>query len=122
MKNPSPIVPLLLIIGGALWFAKSMDWFPPTSVMVALALVGAGVLSLLIEGINKQSVVLSPLLMYAGGAVYAYYHFAWDDIRPILALGMVLAGCLMLLARSDAIAPKYPPSQSDVPPPSEKKE
>lgn len=120
MKHSSTALPLLLIIGGALWFAKTMNWFPPTAVMVAIALAGAGMLSLLIEGINKQSVVLSPLLMYAGAAVYGCYHFQWDDIRPVLALGMVLTGCLMLLARSRMIAPKYPPP-SDLPPNKEEK-
>ena len=45
--------------------------------------------------------------MYVGAAVYLIEHE--NAARsPLFAAGMVFAGCLMLIARSDAISPKYP--------------
>nr|UOP05611.1 hypothetical protein LVJ77_05900 [Conchiformibius kuhniae] len=109
MKQSSAVQPLLLIIAGALWFLKSMGWFPQTATLIALTLTATGVLLPVLEGINKHSVVAAPMLVYAGAAVFAYHHWHWHDPRPLIALGMVLCGCLMLAARSPAIAPRRPP-------------
>ena len=106
MKQPSLFFPLLLIIVGGLWFLNSMDWFPATASIVALFFI-AGCLILLLDGINKQSIVQGPLLMYVGAAVYLIEHE--NTARsPLFAAGMIFAGCLMLIARSHAISPKYP--------------
>ena len=107
MKQPSLFFPLLLIIVGGLWFLNSMDWFPATASIVAALFFIAGCLILLLDGINKQSIVQGPLLMYVGAAVYLIEHE--NTARaPLFAAGMRFAGCLMLIARSHAISPKYP--------------
>ena len=74
MKQPSLFFPLLLIIVGGLWFLNSMDWFPATASIVAALFFIAGCLILLLDGINKQSIVQGPLLMYVGAAVYLIEH------------------------------------------------
>ncbi|MDO4696063.1 MAG: hypothetical protein Q4A49_00785 [Neisseria sp.] len=94
--------PLILIVGGAIWFLKAADILPATSTLISAALVIVGFVILVADGINKHSVVAAPLLMYLGGAIYLRneYFFAFS---PLFALGMMLAGCLMLLARSSMI-------------------
>ena len=74
--------------------------------MAALFFI-AGCLILLLDGINKQSIVQGPLLMYVGAAIYLIEHE--NAARsPLFAAGMIFAGCLMLIARSHAISSKYP--------------
>lgn len=102
MKQPSLIFPLFLIIAGTLWFLNSMDWFPQTFAVIAGTLILSGFLLLLLDGINKQSIVVAPLLIYAGIALFLHnqYHY---DTNPMFALGMILAGILKLTTHSDAI-------------------
>lgn len=112
MKQPSLFFPLFLIVVGAIWLLRSMGWFPATSVIIAAVLVITGILTLLLDGINKQSVVSAPLLMYIGSVLYAVSEEGYM-LKPLIAFGMIFAGCLMLLARSQAVPPKasrkYPP-------------
>lgn len=102
MKTSSLLMPLFLIVVGVLWLLKSMDWFPATATIVACALVVTGLLLLIFEGINKQSIVSAPLLMYIGGAIYARSEYVFET-APLIAIGMIFAGCLMLLSRSSLV-------------------
>lgn len=104
--------PLLLIILGSLWFLRSTALLPDTATLLALLLAGAGLALLLIDGFNKSTLVASPLLLYAGAGVWLYHHLAFA-LSPLLALGMVLAGVLMLVARSERIPDKRPLSQRE---------
>ncbi|MGL6072289.1 hypothetical protein [Craterilacuibacter sp.] len=97
--------PLMLIVLGSLWFLRSTALLPDTQTLLALLLAGAGLALLLIDGINKTTLVSSPLLVYAGGAVWLY-HEAILRLSHALSLGMVLAGLLMLIARSHHIPDK----------------
>ena len=103
--KPSLGFPLFLIIVGALWLLKSVDLFPSTANIIAFALATTGVLVFVFDGVNKQSIVSAPLLMYIGGALYAVNEEGWAT-SPLIALGMIVSGCLMLLARSDAVPAK----------------
>ena len=69
MRQSSLFFPLLLITVGAAWFLKSTDILPATSTLIAAAFATVGVLVLLMDGINKQSVVAGPLLVYVGVAI-----------------------------------------------------
>lgn len=115
MRASSAALPLFLIIGGGLWLLKSLDWFPDTAMIVAFALVLTGFLTLFWDGINKQSVVTSPLLMYTGLAIYLRYAYFYAT-SPLIALGMMVAGILMLLSRSDWVPHKK--QKQKTPPPS----
>ncbi|WP_066565806.1 hypothetical protein [Snodgrassella sp. CFCC 13594] len=106
MKTPSLTFPLLLIIIGALWLLKSTDILPATTTLVAAGLVVAGVAVLVLDGINRQSVVSGPMLMYVGAATYAKSE-GWLGYSPLMALGMVVLGCLLLLARSAFVHSKH---------------
>ncbi len=108
MRNPSLFLPLALIIVGAVWFLRATHILPPTAILLAVALVVGGVLVLLFDGINKQSIVSGPLLMYCGAAVYLYTQ-TMMAASPLIALGMMVLGLLMLLSRSNLIpSKKYP--------------
>lgn len=54
------------------------------------------------DGINKQSIVSAPLLMYVGGAIYARHEYLIAT-SPLIAIGMIFSGCLMLLSRSSMV-------------------
>lgn len=106
--------PLFLIIVGALWFLKSVNLFPNTANIIAFALIFTGVLVFLFDGFNKQSIVSAPVLMYIGVSIYATNEWSWET-TPLIAMGMIISGCLMLIARSDSIPAKqsrhFPPKK-----------
>ncbi|WP_159875296.1 hypothetical protein [Aquitalea denitrificans] len=98
----SAALPIALICLGAVWFLKSTALLPNTSTMLALLLIIAGVLLGLFDGLNKSTLVSCPLLVYAGAAIYLRDNMGLH-MSHLLSLGMVLAGLLMLLSRSDRI-------------------
>ena len=59
------------------------------------------------DGINKQSVVAGPLLVYIGAAVYLKSQYLLG-YSPLVALGMMVLGCLLLLSRSSLVPYKMP--------------
>lgn len=105
MKSASLTLPLLLIIIGAIWFLKTTNILPATSTMAAIGLAVVGVVVMVADGINKQSIVAGPILIYLGAAIYAHSEYQLG-YAPLLAMGMMVLGCLMLLARSDLVPHK----------------
>lgn len=106
MKQHSLFFPLALIIVGAVWFLSSTGVLPTTASLVALALAAGGVALLVLDGINTQSIVHGPMLVYLGAAVYLRNQLL-IGYAPLSALGMMLLGALMLLARSGLVPKKY---------------
>ncbi len=100
MRQSSLFLPLFLIIAGAVWFLKATDILPATATLIAAALFISGIVVLLMDGLNKQSVIAGPLLMYIGAAVYVHSQYFFS-LSPLIALGMMILGCLLLLSRSD---------------------
>ena len=64
MRSRSLFIPLFLIVMGSLWFIKSIDLMPETSSIIAIGLAVLGLVVLITDGINKQSIVAGPFLMY----------------------------------------------------------
>jgi putative transmembrane protein len=106
MSRPSLFLPLFLIIFGAIWFLRATDILPATSTMIAGVLIILGFAVLIMDGINKQSIVSGPMLVYIGTAIYLHMSY-WIYLSPLLAIGMVVLGCLLLLSRSDMIPEKH---------------
>ena len=101
--NPSSLaLPLLLIIAGAIWFLKSTGILPATATLIAIGLAIAGIAVLVMDGINKQSIVSGPLLIYIGAAIYLRSNYLMET-SPLVALGMMILGCLLLLSRSSVV-------------------
>lgn len=107
MRQSSLIFPLFLIIAGAIWFLKATDILPATSTLIAIALIVGGLCVLVMDGINKQSIVAGPMLIYIGTAIYLKSQELLSS-SPLIALGMMTAGCLLLLSRSNIVPYKLP--------------
>jgi hypothetical protein len=127
MRNAS--LPITLIVVGAIGVVWYFGWFPNVQSVTALALAGAGVLILVTDRITKSSVVLGPMLIAVGGAIWLHdtYRMRW---WPLVSILLIVLGVLMLIARSPRIpehraSPPAPPSSAPpvagetVPPPSE---
>ena len=114
MRNAS--LPITLIVVGAIGVVWYFGWFPNVQSVTALALAAAGVLVLITDRITKSSVVLGPMLVAVGGAIWLHdaYRMRWWLLVSIL---LILLGVLMLVARSPRIPERRPPRASDTPPP-----
>ncbi|WP_051259118.1 hypothetical protein [Chitinibacter tainanensis] len=103
-KPGSILWPLALIVIGAGWLLHRLDVLPSVSWIIILGLITAGVAVLLLEGLNKSSIVLGPMLIAGGVTTFAqqYLQLARNVQVPLL---LILCGLLMLLARSHKIPP-----------------
>ena len=105
-------LPVTLIAAGVIWLLYNLDWIPSFDWVATLILVGAGVALLALEGIHKKSIVGGPLLIAVGVAWLLHFHFGfrWRLLGPALC---IIAGALMLIARSDAIPDVRAPQPRD---------
>jgi len=113
MRNAS--LPITLIVVGAIGVVWYFGWFPNVQSVTALALAAAGALVLATDRITKSSVVLGPMLIAVGGAIWLHdtYRLHWWLLVSIL---LILLGVLMLVARSPRIPERRPPRVSSAPP------
>ena len=102
MPQPSLFLPLFLIIAGAVWFLKTTGILPATATLISIGLAIGGIAVLVMDGINKQSIIAGPILIYTGAAVYLKSQY-FIATSPLLALGMMVLGCLLLLSRSNIV-------------------
>jgi hypothetical protein len=95
-------LPVALIVVGLGWLLWEFRLFPDLDWIIALGFVIGGVLVLVIDGINKNSIVLGPFLVGIGVAWFVHdrYFMPWRVMIPGL---LVLLGLLMLVARSTRI-------------------
>lgn len=97
----SATFPILLITLGVLWFLHSTELLPNTRSLLALGLACAGLL-LLLDGLNKSTLVATPMLGFAALAVYGLDRFGLP-FSVWASCGMVLLGLLLLGARSPSV-------------------
>lgn len=102
MPQASLALPLFLILFGAVWFLKTTGILPATATLVAIAVAIAGFAVLIMDGINKQSVISGPILIYIGTAIYLRSEY-WFPFSPLIALGMIVLGILLLISRSSLV-------------------
>ena len=98
----SATFPILLITLGVLWFLHSTELLPNTRSLLALGLACAGLALLLLDGLNKSTLVATPMLGFAALAVYGLDRFGLP-FSVWASCGMVLLGLLLLAARSSAV-------------------
>ncbi|WP_137939270.1 hypothetical protein [Chitinivorax sp. B] len=96
------LIPVALIVIGLAWLLEEFHFFPEVSWLWITAFVAGGVAILVIDGINKSSVITGPLLIGAGLTTFLRQHFDLS-LRVQLPVLMVLLGVLMLIARSPSI-------------------
>jgi chromate transport protein ChrA len=122
MRNNAAL-PITLIVVGVIGVVWHFGWFPNVESITALALAAAGVLILATDRITKSSVVLGPMLIAVGGAIWLHdtYRLRWWLLMSML---LIIVGILMLVARNPRIperrlAPSEPGPGPTPPPPSE---
>ena len=91
-------LPVVLIAGGLAMLGWNYGWIPDWNTLVAIALVGAGVAIMLLDGLTKQSLVAGPVLIAMGMGWYGYFDLGWRS-KLIIPLLMIFAGLMMLAAR-----------------------
>ncbi len=98
----SLVLPVLLITVGAGWLITSLGVGPGIDWIWTLGLAAVGLLSFLISGVDKATVVLGPLFIAASGLSFLRQsgHVTLDIEIPVL---VILAGILMLVARMPAV-------------------
>lgn len=94
--------PVLLITAGLLWFLHSTALLPNAHSLVAIGLAVAGGAMLLLDGLNKSTLVATPMLGFAALAVYGLDRFGLP-FSVWASCGMVLLGLLLLGARSPSV-------------------
>ena len=117
MRNAA--LPITLIVVGAIGVVWHFGWFPNVESITALALAAAGVLILATDRITKSSIVLGPMLIAVGGAIWLHdtYRLRWWLLMSVL---LIILGVLMLIARDPRIPERRStPPTPPVPPPSE---
>jgi len=98
-------LPITLIVVGVIGLVWYFRWLPDIDWIIALGFVLGGVAVLVVDGINKSSIVTGPFLIAVGVAWWLrdQYRFSWNLIIPTL---LVVLGVLMLVARSPQISDK----------------
>lgn len=98
-------LPITLIVIGVIGLVWYFRWLPDIDWIVALGFVLGGVAVLIVDKINKSSVVVGPFLIVVGVAWWLrdQYRLSWNLIIPTL---LVILGVLMLVARSPQIPDK----------------
>ena len=101
MRNNAAL-PITLIVVGVIGVVWHFGWFPNVESITALALAAAGVLILATDRITKSSIVLGPMLIAIGGAIWLHdnYRMRWWLLVSLL---LILLGVLMLIARDPRI-------------------
>jgi hypothetical protein len=115
-------LPITLIVVGVIGVVWYFGWFPDVQSVTALALAAAGVLILATDRITKSSIVLGPMLIAIGGAIWLHdtYRVRWWLLMSVI---LIILGVLMLIARDPRIPDKRPgppsePTRGPTPPPS----
>ena len=100
MRNAA--LPVTLIVVGVVGLIWYFGWFPDADAVTTVALIGAGVLVLVLDGLTKSSIVLGPTLITMGTMWFLHdqYRLRWSLLIPIL---LIVIGALMLVARSSSL-------------------
>ena len=119
MRRPTirdSILPVVLIAAGAVWLLFNFDWIPSFDWVVTLVLVGSGFGILLLEGVNKRSIIGGPLLIALGVMWFLHFHY-WVQWRYLAPLLFIIIGLLMLVARMAVIPESRGSGGAALPPP-----
>ena len=96
------ILPLLLITFGAGWLLTHLEVAPEIDWIWTLGLVGAGLLLLVVIGVDKFTAVCAPLL-FASALLSVLYQLNKVSLGVAVPLSIILAGVLLLIARRPSI-------------------
>ena len=111
MKDAS--LPITLIVIGVIGLVWYFRWLPDIDWLISLGFILGGIAVLIVDRINKNSIVTGPFLIAVGAAWWLrdQYRVSWNFIIPSL---LVILGVLMLVARNPHIPDKR--SKTTTPP------
>ncbi|MBI3467471.1 MAG: hypothetical protein HY000_31060 [Planctomycetes bacterium] len=66
-SKPALFISVLIILFGTFWLLSELNLLPPLHWLWTLGLATTGVLTLLLGGINKQTLVVGPYLVICAG-------------------------------------------------------
>ncbi|MBE9609313.1 hypothetical protein [Chitinilyticum piscinae] len=98
--------PVVLIVLGAGWLLNELNIMPEVSWLVIIGLAVAGMAILLVDGVNKSSIVNAPLLLGASLATFLC-QYQGLSLRLVLPALLMLLGVLLLIRRHPAIPPGH---------------
>ena len=109
-------LPVTLIVVGLGWLLWEFRLFPDVDWIITLGFIAGGVLVLVLDGINRNSVVVGPFLVAVGVAWFMHdrYLTNWRLIVPVM---LVVLGALMLIARSRHVPERSARAKPDARPP-----
>jgi hypothetical protein len=92
-------LPVTLIVVGLGWLLWEFRLFPDIDWIISLGFVAGGIAVLVLDGFNKNSVVVGPFLIAIGAVWFMHdrYGTSWRLLVPVM---LVVLGALMLIARS----------------------
>jgi hypothetical protein len=95
-------LPVTLIVVGLGWLLWEFRLFPDVDWINGIGFIVGGIAVLVLDGVNKNSIVIGPFLIAIGIAWLAHdrYGIQWRYIIPVM---LVLLGALMLAARSPQV-------------------
>jgi hypothetical protein len=101
------IFPLLLVAVGSGWLLSALEVLPDVNWVWTFGLAAAGILPIVVGGIDKASVVVGPLFLAASG-LSAMRQLGRIPLEIELPILVILTGLLVLLAHHPAFpAPKW---------------
>lgn len=109
MKNnrTTLVIPILLITVGSGWLLSTLGIMPGIDWVWTLSLAIVGLLSLVVGGLNKVTVVVGPFFILTS-LLSVLRQTGRLDIDVEIPLLVIVGGILLLLARSSAIpTPKW---------------
>ena len=109
------IVPIVLILLGAVWLLNNLNWLPDYYWFWTLGLIAAGITVMALDGITKSSIVAGPMLILLGvfSLLRQGFDIGWNIQLPILLMAL---GVLLLVARLPAIPERRSKRQNNAPP------
>jgi hypothetical protein len=95
-------LPVTLIVVGLGWLLWEFRLFPDVDWIIGIGFIVGGIAVMVLDGVNKNSIVIGPFLIAIGIAWLAHdqYGIHWRFIIPVM---LVLLGALMLAARSSRV-------------------
>lgn len=107
------LVPSLIILVGVGWLLNALNLFPAVDWIWTLTLAGAGVLSLLLGGLNRLTVVVGPFLL-ACALCSIFRQMGQLEVKYEMPILVIVLGVLLLISQLSRLpVPQWFQDESD---------
>jgi len=117
-QKSSLVIPLLVMAVGIGWLLSALGYVPDVNWLWTIGLAAAGILTLVMAGIDKFSVVIGPFFLLAS-VLSVFRQTGWLTLNIEIPLLVIGVGALMVLAQSpripmpDRLTPPSPASEEE---------